>query len=44
VITEETQNGLLPRLLRWYLRPAMLRGHQLWLESLRRMAESGDPP
>ena len=43
VVTEETQNGILPRTLRWYLRPRMLRGHQLWLTSLRRMAESGNP-
>ncbi len=44
VVTEETQNGILPRVLGWYLRPKMLRGHQLWLESLRRIAESGAPP
>jgi hypothetical protein len=43
VVTEETQNGLLPRFLRWWLRPKLLRGHQLWLESLKRMAQSGDP-
>jgi hypothetical protein len=28
---------------RWYLRRMLLRGHQGWLEDLRRVAESGDP-
>jgi uncharacterized protein YndB with AHSA1/START domain len=44
VITEETQRGWLPTLARWYLRRMLVRGHQGWLENLRRMAESGDPP
>jgi hypothetical protein len=44
VVTEETQRGLVPMLARWYLRRMLLRGHQGWLEDLRRMAESGDPP
>lgn len=44
VITEETQRGWLPMLARWYLRRMLVRGHQGWLEDLRRMAESGDPP
>jgi len=44
VITEETQRGWLPLLARWYLRRMLVRGHQGWLEDLRRMAESGEPP
>lgn len=43
VVTEEVQNGLLPVLARWYLRPMLLRGHQNWVESLKRIAEVGDP-
>ena len=42
VVTEECQNGILPALAWWYLRPMLLRGHQNWVESLRRVAESGD--
>jgi len=38
VITEETQNGPLPKLLRWYLRPRLVRGHQQWVEGLRRVS------
>ena len=38
VITEETQNGPLARMLGWYLKPMLLRGHQQWVESLRRVA------
>jgi uncharacterized protein YndB with AHSA1/START domain len=44
VVTEETQRGWLPAPARWYLRRMLLRGHQGWLQDLRRMAESGDPP
>jgi hypothetical protein len=43
VVTEETQSGLVPMIARWYLRRMLLRGHQGWLEDLRRVAESGDP-
>lgn len=43
VITEECQNGIVPKLAWWYLRPMLLRGHQKWVESLKRVAESGDP-
>ena len=43
VITEETQRGWLPMIARWYLRRMLVRGHQGWLEDLRRMAETGDP-
>lgn len=42
VITEECQNGLVPKLAWWYLRPMLLRGHQNWVESLKRVAEGGD--
>jgi len=44
VVTEETQRGWMPMLARWYLRRMLARGHQGWLEDLRRVAESGDPP
>jgi hypothetical protein len=44
VLTEETQRGWLPMLARWYLRRMLARGHRGWLEDLRRVAESGDPP
>jgi uncharacterized protein YndB with AHSA1/START domain len=44
VVTEETQRGWIPMLARWYLRRMLVRGHQGWLEDLRRVAESGDPP
>jgi uncharacterized protein YndB with AHSA1/START domain len=43
VITEECQNGILPKLAWWYLRPMLLRGHQNWVESLRRVSEGGEP-
>jgi len=43
VITEETQNGIVPKLAWWYLRPMLERGHQNWVESLKRKAEAGDP-
>jgi polyketide cyclase/dehydrase/lipid transport protein len=41
VVTEETQNGPLAKLLGWYLRPVLARGHQNWVESLRRVATTG---
>jgi len=43
VITEETQVGRLTGVGRWYLRRALLREHQDWLEGLSRMAQTGDP-
>jgi hypothetical protein len=43
VITEECQNGLVPKLAGWYLRPMLERGHQNWIESLKRVAEGGEP-
>jgi hypothetical protein len=43
VVTEETQNGIVPKLASWYLRPMLERGHQSWVESLKRVAEGGEP-
>lgn len=43
VVTEETQRGWMPSIARWYLRPMLERGHQGWLEDLRRVAERGEP-
>ncbi len=40
VVTEETERGLVPSLLRWYLRGALHRAHQEWLEGLARAAPS----
>jgi hypothetical protein len=34
VITEETQQGLIPSLGRFFLRPGLLQWHQRWLEGL----------
>jgi hypothetical protein len=44
IVTEETQRGLVPRLLRSGLKPAMLRQHQRWIDQLARLAESGERP
>jgi uncharacterized protein YndB with AHSA1/START domain len=44
IVTEETQRGLLPRLVRPGMRPAMLRQHQRWIEQLARLADSGRRP
>ena len=43
VITEETQRGFLPSLGRLYIRGALHRNHQAWLEGLARMAATGVP-
>jgi uncharacterized protein YndB with AHSA1/START domain len=43
VTTEECQNGLVPKLASWYLRPMLMRGHQGWIESLKQKAEAGEP-
>jgi hypothetical protein len=43
VTTEETQNGIVPWLARWYLGPMLKRGHQNWIESLKNKAEAGEP-
>jgi hypothetical protein len=42
VVTEERQTGALTTMGRWYLRRALVRAHQNWLESLRRMSIGGD--
>jgi Polyketide cyclase / dehydrase and lipid transport len=41
IVTEETQRGLLPRLVRPTMMPAMRRQHQRWIDGLARLAESG---
>jgi hypothetical protein len=43
VVTEESQHGPLSAMGRWYMRRALLREHQNWLESLRAMAMAGEP-
>lgn len=43
VVTEETQQGILPRLGQPILRRGLVRWHQRWLEGLARMASSGTP-
>jgi uncharacterized protein YndB with AHSA1/START domain len=43
IVTEETERGPLPSLLRWYLRGALHRAHQEWLESLARVAAAPPP-
>jgi len=43
VITEETQRGILPSLGRFYIRGALHRQHQAWLDGLARMAAGGLP-
>jgi hypothetical protein len=41
VITEETERGSLPWLLRWYLRGALHGAHRAWLEDLARTVRPG---
>lgn len=41
VITEEVQQGLLPKLGKWYLKPGLLKQHQRWLEGLEQRALEG---
>jgi hypothetical protein len=43
VVTEETQAGLPISLGRWFLRGRLLRGHQIWVESLKKVAMSEQP-
>jgi Polyketide cyclase / dehydrase and lipid transport len=43
IVTEETQNGPLVWIGRSYLRRALLREHQNWLESLSNVAAKGPP-
>lgn len=44
VITEETQQGLIPSIFRIFLRKGLHHYHQLWLEGLAKMASTGLPP
>jgi hypothetical protein len=44
VVTEETQRGIVPALLGWYIKPGLLREHQRWLEGLAAKARTGPPP
>jgi len=44
ILTEETQYGWAARLGSILLPNRMLRGHQLWLERLSAVAQSGPPP
>jgi hypothetical protein len=43
-VTEETQRGFLPGLLRGRMRPRMLSAHQSWIDQLARLAETGEKP
>jgi hypothetical protein len=43
IVTEETQKGPVVSAGRWYLRRALLREHQNWLESLSTAAVKGSP-
>jgi uncharacterized protein YndB with AHSA1/START domain len=38
VVTEETQQGFVPRVLRFFLRGGLLKWHQRWLEGLAKVA------
>ncbi|MEM9327480.1 MAG: SRPBCC domain-containing protein [Bacteroidota bacterium] len=40
VITEETQQGWLPSLAKWFIRKGLLKQHQRWLEGLKSKAET----
>ncbi len=44
IVTDETERGPLPFALRWYLRGALHRAHQQWIEALAAVAEKGPPP
>ena len=41
VVTEECEKGLLPRVIRRWMNPALHAGHRLWLESLKHGGPSG---
>jgi hypothetical protein len=40
VVTEESQRGPLPALLRFYLRRRLSRQHRTWLENLKCLSEA----
>ena len=44
IVTEETQFGVIAQLGDLLMPKRMHRGHQLWLECLDRVAQSGPPP
>jgi uncharacterized protein YndB with AHSA1/START domain len=44
LVTDETERGPLPFLLRWYLRGALHRAHQQWIEGLAAVVGRGPPP
>lgn len=44
VLSEQTQNGPISAIGRWYLRREIHLRHQNWLESLSRVARNGGPP
>lgn len=44
VVTEETQRGLVPSLLRFVLRPLLRFTQVRWLDDLARAATAGPPP
>ena len=44
VITEEVQKGFVPYVGRYPIKKLLHRYHQIWLEGLAKMAESGVPP
>lgn len=43
VVTEETQQGVIPSVCRLFLRRGLLKWHQRWLEGLAGMATNGRP-
>jgi uncharacterized protein YndB with AHSA1/START domain len=43
VVTEEHQNGLVPRLQSIFMPRRMYNGHQVWLQRLKAQAEAGPP-
>lgn len=42
VITEETQQGFIPSVGRFFLRGGLLKWHQRWLEGLGKVAAESD--
>ena len=43
IVTEETQRGVIPFLGQLYLRGAIVRQHQRWVDALGRLAAAGQP-
>jgi len=40
VITEETQQGWLPTIAKWFIKKGLKKQHQIWLEGLKEKAET----